>query len=162
MVGGPNEEELALKLLVAALSLLAFFGLAVSQANTQVLTTLHNFTSGSDGAGPYLNELTVDAAGNIFGVTNFGGASGVGIVFELVKSNGTYSEKVLHTFTNSPGDGAYPYGGITIDSQGNLFGTTSGGGTYGVGTVYEFALSSIRPVRISSTALILSGIIVFS
>jgi uncharacterized repeat protein (TIGR03803 family) len=103
---------------------------------------LHSFTnSGGDGLAPYAG-LIMDASGNLYGTTYEGGTSGVGTVFELVNSSGSYSEKVLHSFTNSGGDGLYPYAGVIMDASGNLYGTTYEGGNSGYGTVFELVNSS--------------------
>ena len=86
-------------------------------------TVLHSFTGGPDGADPYAG-LIRDGAGNLYGTTAFGGASGAGVAFKLTPT-GTY--KVLHSFTGGA-DGAYPYGGLVQDAASNLYGTTTGGG----------------------------------
>jgi uncharacterized repeat protein (TIGR03803 family) len=63
-------------------------------------------------------------------------------VFELVNSSGTYTEKVLYSFTNYP-DGRHPFAGLIMDSSGNLYGTTDQGGTSNNdGTVFELVNSS--------------------
>jgi uncharacterized repeat protein (TIGR03803 family) len=132
-----------LNLSVAALSLLAFLGLAAPQASTQVLTTLHSLTSGVDGANPVLAPLTIDAAGNLFGIVPGGGPNAYGLAFELSPaSGGSYTEQILHTFSGLSGDGATPYGSLIVDSAGNLYGTTAGGGAQGTGTVFELVKSS--------------------
>ena len=108
-------------------------------------TTLWSFTGGSDGDFPY-GPLIRDAAGDLFGTTEYGGTSGYGTVFELV-NNGTASSPVygtlttLWSFTYTGSDGAYPYAGLTIDAAGNLFGTTESGGTSYDGTVFELVNS---------------------
>jgi uncharacterized repeat protein (TIGR03803 family) len=56
------------------------------------------------------------------------------------KSDGTWTENVLHSFDYS--DGANPFVGLTFDTAGNLYGTASGGGTYGDGVVFELRRSS--------------------
>jgi uncharacterized repeat protein (TIGR03803 family) len=56
-------------------------------------------------------------------------------------TNGTYTEKILHNFGADP-DGSAPVAGVTLDSYGNLYGTTSEGGTYGYGTVFELKKAS--------------------
>src|SRR5258708_902763 len=91
-------------------------------------TILHNFTGGSDGQGPF-TSLTFDPAGNLYGTTPFGGASGgYGVVFQLVpNSNGTWTENVLHSFNGT--DGYLPSGGVVFDGAGNLYGATIGGGS---------------------------------
>jgi uncharacterized repeat protein (TIGR03803 family) len=102
----------------------------------------------TDGASPQAG-LIADAAGNLYGTTTYGGsanctidigADGCGTVFELVKSSTGYTENVLYAFTGY--DGAYPYAGLAMDSSGNLYGTTQGGGGYGWGTVFELVHSS--------------------
>jgi uncharacterized repeat protein (TIGR03803 family) len=87
-------------------------------------TVLHSFTGGPDGANPYAG-LIRDGAGNLYGTTAFGGASGAGVAFKLTPT-GTYT--VLYSFTSGP-DGAVPYAGLIRDAAGNLYGTTAGGGT---------------------------------
>jgi uncharacterized repeat protein (TIGR03803 family) len=97
--------------------------------------TLFNFDNGIDGAQPY-GGLIFDAAGNLYGTTVFGGIHGYGIVFELMPNgSGGWLEKVLHNFRNGT-DGAQPYASLIFDAAGNLYGTTSAGGTNG-GTVFE-------------------------
>jgi uncharacterized repeat protein (TIGR03803 family) len=114
----------------------------VNSSGTYSEKVLYSFTnSGGDGALP-LAGLIMDASGNLYGTTAEGGASGYGTVFELVNSSGTYSEKVLYSFTNSGGDGAYPYAGLIMDASGNLYGTTYEGGLTGSGTVFELVNSS--------------------
>jgi uncharacterized repeat protein (TIGR03803 family) len=89
-------------------------------------TVLYSFTGGSDGCFP-APGVTLDAAGNLYGVAVQGGAafcnSGYGVVFEL---DTTGALTVLHTFDGS--DGAYPSSVLLFDSAGNLYGTTDGGG----------------------------------
>jgi len=103
---------------------------------------LYSFTGyRSDGADPFAS-LLMDGSGNLYGTTLYGGANNVGTVFELVNSSGTYSEKVLYSFTNGGGGGFYPYDGLIMDASGNLYGTTQNGGSIGVGTVFELANSS--------------------
>ena len=100
---------------------------------TSTLTTLASFT-GSDGADPY-SGLTVDAAGNLYGTTNGGGSAYDGTVFELANGSGTITTLVSFTGSN----GARPYAGLTLDAAGNLYGTTSAGGSANDGTVFEVA-----------------------
>jgi len=97
---------------------------------SETLTVLYNFTGSSDGASPH--ALIADAAGNLYGTTQAGGAPescnrpyGCGTVFQLTPSG---SLNVLHIFTGS--DGASPPAGLSLiaDAAGNLYGTTSGGG----------------------------------
>jgi uncharacterized repeat protein (TIGR03803 family) len=55
-----------------------------------------------------------------------------------VAANGSWSEKVLHRFAASGGDGAFPQlGNLIMGAKGSLYGTTASGGTFGAGVVYE-------------------------
>lgn len=87
-------------------------------------TVLYKFTGGDDGANPSA-ALIRDPAGNVYGTTVSGGASGMGVVFML---SPTGQQTVLHSFTGGS-DGANPYGALLRDSEGNLYGTTYGGGS---------------------------------
>jgi len=103
-------------------------------------TTLYAFTGGNDG-GIAQAGLVADAKGNLFGTTYAGGASGEGVVFELSPpANGgtTWTETTLWTFTGG-NDGGEPTDALVLDSKGNLYGTTDGGGTGVVGTVFELS-----------------------
>ena len=130
------------------------FELATSSGDYNVL---YAFTgTGGDGNGPN-SSLVMDLSGNLYGTTQFasasttcGGKLGCGTAFELVCSSssspcsGSYTENVLHAFTGPPGDGETPSGGLILDSSGNgnLYGTTSVGGAFSEGTVFELANSS--------------------
>jgi uncharacterized repeat protein (TIGR03803 family) len=100
------------------------------------LSTLAIFT-GANGAHP-LSNLVSDAAGDLFGVTLEGGADNDGTVFEIEKSTG--AQRTVVSFTGA--NGANPEGGLTIDAEGDLFGTTVNGGAHGYGAVYEIAKST--------------------
>jgi uncharacterized repeat protein (TIGR03803 family) len=97
---------------------------------------------GADGSGPQ-GSLVRDSKGNLYGTTFSGGASGNGTVFELlrpaVKGN-PWTEQVLYSFGTGT-DGANPVGGVSFDKAGNLYGTTSAGGTDAYGTVFQLAKS---------------------
>jgi uncharacterized repeat protein (TIGR03803 family) len=96
-------------------------------------TLLYNFTgsgNGGDGGQPRGN-LIFDDAGNLYGVTQFGGVSNQGTVFELSPPSSPgapWIETVIYSFQGSPSDGARPATGLVLDSTGNLYGTTSLGG----------------------------------
>ena len=77
--------------------------------------------------------MTLDSAGNLYGVTYCDGAYGFGSIFVLMPSDGSYTFTDLHDFTNGS-DGGYPNGDLVLDSNGNIFGTTFGGGG---GVVFE-------------------------
>ncbi len=103
---------------------------------------LHHFNyNGRDGMYPY-GGVMVDASGNVYGTTAGGGSLGSGTVFELVPTaNGRWMEKILHNFVypGTAADGWAPWGGVIADALGNLYGTTSAGGPYGYGTVFELS-----------------------
>jgi uncharacterized repeat protein (TIGR03803 family) len=100
-------------------------------------TVLHTFLYGETGGLGTGNPLVIDSAGNLYGTTAAGGSGNYGTVFQLKRSaNGAWSEVVLHSFPTGSTDGQYP-NGLLVDSKGNLYGTTSGGGSAGVGTVFE-------------------------
>lgn len=96
-------------------------------------SVLYQFPSGG-GNGDNPGELTFDAAGNIFGTTRFEGVNLEGTVFSLDRSSG-WQESLLLTFDGNNGLG--PYGAITFDANGNLYGTTLGGGAHDSGLVYK-------------------------
>jgi uncharacterized repeat protein (TIGR03803 family) len=134
------KSKFSPKLLVA-LCWVTLLCLANRSAQAQTATTLYNFGNPTTtGQYPYAG-LIVDSSGNLYGTTNQGGANGSGTVFELVNSSGTYSEKVLHSFSSSSSDGCYPRAGLIIDSSGNLYGTTPNCGTNFYGTVFELVNS---------------------
>ena len=93
---------------------------------------LHSFNGAPDGASPH-SRLVVDAAGNLYGTTLYGGANGYGTVFKV---DAFGNETVLYSFTDGF-DGGYPWGGLARDGAGNLYGTTLGNGFSSVGTVFE-------------------------
>jgi uncharacterized repeat protein (TIGR03803 family) len=109
-------------------------------------TVLHNFTNGADGGNPY-GGVIVDSKGNLYGTASGGGTSGGGVVFKIDPSG---HETVLHNFTNGA-DGGNPNGGVIVDSKGNLYGTTSGGGTSGAGVVFKIDPSGNETVLYSFT-----------
>ena len=104
-------------------------------------TTLASF-NGTDGEGPF-GGLIADANGNLFGVTAHGGANGLGTVFEIAKTSSGYASTPTTLVSFNGTDGAYPFGTLIADANGNLFGTTSGGGAnVNGGTVFEIAKTS--------------------
>jgi len=90
-------------------------------------SVLYSFTGGNDGANPY-SGVIFDSTGNLYGTAYSGGANSAGTVYELVSSGSGWTEKTLNDFPPAGGSG-YPIGGLTLDSQGNLFGTGFVGGT---------------------------------
>jgi len=106
-------------------------------------TILHNFNlDGSDGINPYGN-LVLDATGNLYGTTQFGGVYGIGTAFELTpQAVGGWNETILHNFGGSGTDGYGPQAGLALDALGNLYGTTYTGFIYVGGTVFELSPGS--------------------
>jgi len=104
------------------------------------VTTLHNFNyNGEDAVQPYTG-LAFDQHGNLYGATTGGGVYNYGAVYELSPAaNGNWTEKILHSFENNGKDGTRPTAGATLDALGNVYGTTSSGGAYAEGTVYELS-----------------------
>jgi uncharacterized repeat protein (TIGR03803 family) len=108
-------------------------------------TVLHDFTGTPDGANPQAS-LMRDAAGNLYGTTSHGGGVcldpiGCGTVFKLDKTG----ETVLYRFIGTP-DGANPQAGLTVESAGNLYGTTRGGGASSYGTVFRLDATGTETV----------------
>jgi uncharacterized repeat protein (TIGR03803 family) len=127
----------------------AMLGLAVGIAciaqplAAQTLHILHTFTGGPDGGTPF-DTLTLDRAGNLYGTASAGGNAGpachagCGVVFRMSQRGSGWIFTPLYSF---PGDGsgaapATPYSGVTIGSNGTLYGTTLFGGN-GFGTVFN-------------------------
>ncbi len=117
------------------------------QAQTATLTTLHVFSGGSDGGSPSA-AVVHGSDGNFYGTTQSGGSCGCipyGTVYKITASGAITT---LHTFNGN--DGAQPAAGLVQGSDGNFYGTTSGGGIGGVspeggddfGTVYKIGSSA--------------------
>jgi uncharacterized repeat protein (TIGR03803 family) len=108
-------------------------------------TILHDFANDSTDGGNPSGPLIMDQNGNVYGTTQSGGTSvltGGGTVFEITAA-GEY--RILHSFAGPPNDGDTPFEGLTLDSQGNLYGATYGGGSgggYGKGTVFKLTPGS--------------------
>ena len=125
--------------IVAVLSVLSSF----SPAQTKE-TVLHKFQGNSDGF-DVRSGVVVDAKGDMFGTSFFGGgAAGAGIVYEMTPPatiGGAWTETVIHRFSyHDIGDGLSPWGGLAMDGDGDLFGTAWLGGTCGsCGLVFELS-----------------------
>jgi uncharacterized repeat protein (TIGR03803 family) len=96
---------------------------------------LYSLSGSGSSPGP-LRNLSLDAAGDVYGTTYAGGAYGYGSIFKLTPGNGTWTYTSLHDFTNG-NDGAYPYSNVVFDANGNLYGTASQGGANNFGVVWE-------------------------
>jgi len=113
-------------------------------------TVLYSFSGGDDGGWP-MAGLVLDSFGNLYGTTSSYGTTncgqgnqvGCGTLFELSpRSEGRWTETTLHDFTGQPNDGGFPEGGLVLDGSGNLYGTTTIGGSSDQGSVFELSPGS--------------------
>jgi uncharacterized repeat protein (TIGR03803 family) len=128
------------------------FELSPGANGSWVEKDIYDFAGGTDGSMP-LGGLIFDAAGNLYGTTEYGGSStachgkGCGTVFKLTRSGSGWSETVLYTFVGGTTDGSGPAAGVVFDKAGNLYGTTlsggAGGGNCGLncGSMFEISPS---------------------
>lgn len=131
---------------------LLMMGSSLSRA--QIFTVLHSFTGTTDGSAPY-GSITLDAHGNLYGTASAGGrtgsgcgSSGCGTVFKLTRSGSGWAFSPLYQFRGN-GDAGNPFSGVAIGPDGSLYGTTSLGGTFGLGTVYNLR----PPARVANNTL---------
>ncbi len=94
------------------------------------------------------SNVAMDSAGNLYGTSASGGRFQLGTVYKLTPSGaGDWKETLLHEFGATKNDGTEPFGGVTLDAKGNVYGTASFGGgscsasSAGCGTVFELSLS---------------------
>jgi uncharacterized repeat protein (TIGR03803 family) len=123
------------------IALILFFAAYASATQYKVIYTFQNTTDA------YIPEaqLISDSAGNLYGVSRFGGVNDRGTVFELSPNGDTWTERILYSFTGGT-DGATPVSRLVLDAQGNLYGTNESDGDatctsmYGYcGTVFELS-----------------------
>ena len=132
---------------VARIALLPMFfaalmTVAIPAAQAQTYSVLHTFTSQGDGGMPYAG-LTIDAAGNFYGATYFGGQGENGEVFKLTRAGSGWALRTLHEFQGGE-DGSEADGGATIGPDGALYGTTyqgGGSGCFGIGCGIVYRLT---------------------
>ncbi|MGA7753400.1 MAG: choice-of-anchor tandem repeat GloVer-containing protein [Candidatus Sulfotelmatobacter sp.] len=132
-----------------------------SESGNWTETVLHSFT-GSDGSNPDA-ALLRDADGKLYGTAASGGTNGLGVVFEMAESSGTWRTRVLHRFSGSDLDGAYPNSALVMDTSGNLYGATFAGGggprncqvltDVGCGVVFELSPQRCAMGNIDSPCL---------
>jgi uncharacterized repeat protein (TIGR03803 family) len=126
------------------LSVLAVMAALMGTVSAGPPQVIHSF--GEEGGEYPDTDLVMDGAGNIYGTTVTGGDIGSGTVFQLTPSGDGWTHTVLHSFT-SGADGGQPYKGVTLDPQGNIYGTTVVGGTGGAcpedgcGVIYKLTNS---------------------
>jgi uncharacterized repeat protein (TIGR03803 family) len=100
-------------------------------------SVIHSFSQATDGCAPWAG-ITLDADGNLYGATTEGGPQRGGTVFEMSPSNGGWTYNILHSFVGVSG----PNANLTFNASGNLYGTTSGDGAYGYGSVFKLTQSN--------------------
>jgi uncharacterized repeat protein (TIGR03803 family) len=134
----------------------AVFKLTRTSDGKWIETVLHHFLGppggGPDGAYPSSGTLTFDSGGALYGATSSGGVYGNGTVFKMTPTSGKWKETVIHSFAGYPSDGASANNGLIFDGNGNLYGTTSSGGssnncgdqydTVSCGTVFKLSPGS--------------------
>jgi uncharacterized repeat protein (TIGR03803 family) len=113
------------------------FLLRPTQKGTWNFKVIHPFTGGDDGGGASAGRLLL-SKGSLYGVTTTGGANGKGVAFKLTHANGGWLSTTLYAFQGQP-DAGFPYGALTYDANGNLYGTTYYDGANNLGSVYELA-----------------------
>jgi len=106
---------------------------------------LHAFVTGTDGEDPSL-PLAVSGDGIVYGAMASGGKTGCaeqgcGYLFKLARNERGWTKMLLHDFAGTP-DGSVPSSGMIFDPQGNLYGETAGGGSFGMGAVFELTPQS--------------------
>jgi hypothetical protein len=101
-------------------------------------TTLYEFTGFSDAWDGTVSAI--DSAGNLYGISIWGGTHGNGALFELSPSQGGWTETIVHSFTGGA-DGGLP-SSLLMGHDGNLYGTAWNGGIYGSGVVFQFVPSA--------------------
>jgi hypothetical protein len=149
-----DRSRLAIRLLLLFVLILALPPISSAEWNEKVL---YSFQGGTDGASP-AGGVVFDKQGNLYGATQQGGGTNCspmaacGTVYQLVppaKQGSPWTENVLHIFQGKQhNDGEFPSGGVIADALGNIYGTSSYGGTGdcnlsgikgGCGTVFELS-----------------------
>jgi uncharacterized repeat protein (TIGR03803 family) len=131
---------------IVALAAAALPGSKLNASNAE--SVIYNFATAAEGIQPH-GTLIADKSGNLYGTTTYGGSFGNGatlgngVVFELTSTGTDWTETVLYEFQGGSNDGANPFSALTMDTAGNLYGTTDFGGyqncTGGCGTVFELS-----------------------
>jgi uncharacterized repeat protein (TIGR03803 family) len=121
------------KLSFGSIATLAILILAVTlsstRASAQTESVLHDFTNSSTDAGYPRANPTFNKVGNLYGTSAFGGTADGGTVYELTRKTGGWVSTVLYSFSPKPKYGADEISTVVFDKAGNLYGTTSLGGS---------------------------------
>lgn len=150
---GPDTEHFMTKLrsgrMFGLACILLFCTAIASPLHAQTFTTLVSF-DGTDGSQPNTGSLAQGLDGNLYGTTLYGGGDGgsfcsvdgCGTVFKMTPDGGLTT---IYLFCSQPNctDGGGPDSGLTLGPDGNLYGTTSGGGANRLGTVFEIAPTGV-------------------
>jgi uncharacterized repeat protein (TIGR03803 family) len=104
--------------------------------NGWTANNIYDFQSGTDGRSPY-SGLLIDSSGNLYGATSDGGTGFGGTVFELIPSGDAYTFKLLYSFSGHGGNSCGPWGTLSMDASGNLYGTTNCDGANNLGNVFK-------------------------
>lgn len=100
-------------------------------------SVIYPFMAHDGDAGGSVGALTLGPDGSLYGATSTDGIYNKGTIFKLTYQNGSWNYHSLHDFRGGDNDGESPTGNLVFDTQGNLYGTTLGGGEYNGGTVWE-------------------------
>jgi uncharacterized repeat protein (TIGR03803 family) len=119
----------------------AGFGTVFKLSPSGTFRTLYSFPDRAHGTNPNAGLLR-DAAGNLYGTTQYGGDENRGTVFKLDADG---EESVIYSFSGTPG-GAYPQAQLVADADGNLYGTTTEGGSANAGTAFRLTTSGTETV----------------
>lgn len=143
--------RLAAKVSLITIALLLVFCVP-RVATAQTYKVLHSFRGGSDGSVP-VGGLVQDAKGNLYGTTETGGLNeencfdlatfGCGTVFRIDKNG---KKSIIYKFGGTKNDGVHPAADLILDAQGNLYGTTLGGGRFIDGTLFKIDASGKETV----------------
>ncbi len=108
-----------------------------------VFSVIRSFSYGTDGANPN-GQMVIALDGNFYGITRRGGSTGNGTIFKLTPAGVFTVIKTLSAIAAI--DGAYCYGSLAAGIDGNLYGSTSGGGTNGNGTIFKVTPAGVYTV----------------
>ena len=97
---------------------------------------LHSFGNGSDGDGP-LSKLVIGEGGTLYGTLAEGGTAGLGLVYSLTPArHGAFTYQTIHAFAGGK-DGGNPFGDLSRDASGTIFGTASAGSAHTLATIFS-------------------------
>lgn len=126
------SSECGIRRGIAGVVITVLMILATAIHSDAQFTTLVSFT-GPNGNQPFQENLVQGVDGNLYGTTTYGGSHSAGTIFKMTPG-GTLT--TIYNFANTP-DGANPYTGLVLGTNGKFYGTTAEGGTSGLGTVFS-------------------------